>query len=62
VAPYGGVPAVGAIEQVIARRTTILVTTGSLLVAFASILVTLEAIWTALALGTVGLWLILHSA
>jgi hypothetical protein len=38
------------------------VTTGSLLVAFASILVALEAIWTALALGTVGLWLILHSA
>lgn len=39
-----------------------LVTTGSLPVALASLLVMFEAIWTALALGSVGLWLISHGA
>jgi hypothetical protein len=39
-----------------------LVTTGSLLVAFASILVALESIWRAPVLfGGVGLWLILRN-
>ena len=39
-----------------------LVSTGSLLVVLASLLVAFEAIWTALALGGVGLWLNLHGA
>jgi hypothetical protein len=39
-----------------------LVTTGSLLVALAALLVAFEAIWTAMAVGGVGLWLISHSA
>jgi hypothetical protein len=39
-----------------------LVTTGSLLIALATVLVSLEAIWTALVLIGAGLWLILHCA
>ncbi|WP_283812758.1 hypothetical protein [Bradyrhizobium tropiciagri] len=39
-----------------------LATDGALLIALATVLVSLDAVWTSLTIGVVGVWLILHFA